>query len=77
MFCVQDNYFSLELQMLGGICDMDTVIGAFGNLDLSRCTQEYMQRKTDDARGMLERMTEATEWLGVCYQSLRTRGKGS
>ena len=24
-----------------------------------------MQRKTDDARGLLERMTEATEWLGV------------
>lgn len=24
-----------------------------------------MQRKTDDARGMLERMTEATERLGV------------
>lgn len=24
-------------------------------------TEDYMQRKTDDARGLLERMTEATE----------------
>ena len=63
MPCVEDNYLSLELQMLWR--DMDTVIGAVGNLHLGRCTQEYMQRKTDDARGMLERMTEATERLGV------------